>query len=294
MAKQENVLGKEKLKVPEKLPEHKIKKQKETTVYKTEDQLKEEARLRMEEQRLIQSQLKPKSEREKKVENFFFHYKGALIASAIAIVIAAFFLKDIVFSVKPDFTITMISLKYVSGEAQEQFTKYMETLAPDTNRDGKVKVNIDYIQLPSSYADPRFLPQKPKPAEGSENLPVTQGDPEMEYANIMKLMAILSANSDQIFLLDDAAFDYLKRMNAEKDENGRIINEGLDGLFMQMQEDGASNIYALPVSGTNIPLDEGDLSQFANISFYVRDWSENTKKSSDVAYTEELIQALTK
>lgn len=177
--------------------------EKRQNAYKTEEQLKQEARERREAEAKIAAQ-KPKDPAKLKRENFWYHYKWHTIIGTVLLVMAVFFVKDMFFRTMPDATVVMVSEKYFSSEDAEAIANAIEQLAGDRNGDKKVMVGVDYITLPS---------------DGAET-----GMAQVDYANTVKLTAILSAGSDLIFLLDEAAYDHIMRMSSQEDESPQTDN----------------------------------------------------------------------
>lgn len=164
-------------------------------VYKTEEELKREARIRRENEAKLAAE-KPKSKLELKRENFWYHYKWHTVIGATALILAAFFVKDMFFRTRPDATIVMVSEEYFSAESVELMGMEIGRAASDFNGDKKVYIAVDSIMLPG----------------GGEE---AEMDGRQDYASIMKLSAVLSAGIDPVYLLDEAAYRYIVGMGMQ-------------------------------------------------------------------------------
>jgi len=150
--------------------------------YKTEEQLKREAKARMEQ--AAKAPQKPKTEAQKKSENFWYHYKWHTIGITLAVVLAVFLLRDTVFRTRPDLTVVMITGAHFEQHDIERLTYAIEERTEDFNGDGKIVVSIDYMSLPAD-------------------------DDPYGYASQMRMMAVIAAAVDPLYLLDGEAFDML-------------------------------------------------------------------------------------
>jgi len=154
--------------------------------YKTEEQLKQEAKARREQAAQIPQ--KPRTEAQKKRENFWYHYKWQTIGVTLAVVLIVFFLRDTVFRTKPDITVVMIAGTPFGQDEIGRLTHAMEDVLTDFNGDGKISANIDFIFMP---ADEEF----------------------QDYASQMKMVAVITAAADPVYLLDEESFDMLLEMS---------------------------------------------------------------------------------
>lgn len=185
------------------------KKSQPPQIYKTETQLKEEARAKQEAEAEASAAM-PKSELQKKHEDFWYHYKWHTIAGVFAAFLLIFFIKDTVFRPKPDATVVIVTARYfVDGEI-EKLSSVLEGFAYDFNNDKKILISTDLISLPVTDDETGQT--------GMQAFDPTGGQQDM--ASAMKLMAVLAANSDPIYLLDDAAYNYIFNMGKGEDGNG--------------------------------------------------------------------------
>lgn len=241
------------------LPERK-KNQDDAAAYKTEDQLKAEARERQRIERLMAEKQKPKSAAGKKAENFWYHYRGAAIAAVIGAVMLALFVKDVFFKAKPDITIVMVTAKYVSGEYLDELTSAIEAHTPDINGDGKVYVSVDHIPYFPVKIDSEDL-LTPGGVEAAAMELDVQAQQEQDYNYLMKLMTVVAASTDPIYLLDQENFEYLNAMGEDNDESY--------AMFESLEQIPGGSGYALPMPETIIGA--GDIAPyFDELSFYFR------------------------
>jgi hypothetical protein len=248
-------------------------------VYKTESELKAEAAKQMEEQRLLEAARKPKSERAKKAENFFYHHKGLVAVLAIAAVVIFLFVRDIFFAERADFMVIAVSANGVSHDSRDDMSGVLSRRMTEIL--GDTAVTMDSITLPLRRFDDY---QPPADDETLGNLP-DAARLEMDYANMMKLSALIAANNDPIFLLDTAAFEYFARMNEPEGVKGFLYP-----LNAEADDSGSGNVYSLPVERLGL---SGDLAEaFAGMSFYLRDWSGDNRKAAQFAAALEFLNSL--
>lgn len=221
---------------------------KRQTVYKTEEQIKQEAAIRRENEAKLAA-ARPKSTAELKRENYWYHYKWHTIIGAVVLLLAVFFVKDIFFRTNPDATIIMISEKYFAEESIGFISKDIERFADDYNGDKKILINIDFIMLPGNGEDP--------------------GASQMDYANTMKLSAILAAASDPVYLLDEAAYRYITGMGTGEDDA-----PGTDNIF----------------EAESVPVNLPGQPEFSGMRFYLRQSS--GKNVEYYKYCEELLKKI--
>jgi len=199
-----------------------VKQEPEQPVFKTEETLKTEARERLEEQARLESQKAPVSERRKKIDNYMFHYKWHTIAIIAGAVLLVFFLRDTLFRVKPDLTLVVATSRFITQGESDALQAALEALAGDLNGDGKVVVGLDTIYLPISS----FFGHDDDDAQPDDSMVNFSGmnDAELIQASSMKLMAIVSASTDPLYLLDDDLYSYLMTMSGPLPlgENGEL------------------------------------------------------------------------
>jgi hypothetical protein len=255
----------------------------------TEEQLKAATLKRRTEQAKIDALKKPPSEQKAKVDNYWYHYKFHTLAGIFVVVLAVFFIHDLVTKVDPDATVVMISTGYVSAQTTDALQTALAENLEDRNEDGKVEVAVDFIQLSASMiaADTAEAPAAPDDAapEGDAlEAAMSGGNAEAEYANLMKMTAILSAGMDPLYLVDDVVYQHLLAMATNEDGT-------VDPLFISLPEnpDGSDR---LSVSET-ILADVPALSELDGLTFCLR---VNYKDKEDVVayydYCGELLRRL--
>lgn len=252
----------------------KKKKKGDTLVYMTEEEIKAQKLREIELMRKAAAARPPKSKRAVKRENFLYHYKFHLIAGIIGVVLIVFFVRDVFFQTKADMTVVLVSGGYMMPESVEALQAELEKYAGDINGDGKVLVSIDSITLPA-FSDEEETGEGEQ-SEGELMTDMASSDPQADYASAMKLMAVLASNTDPIYVMDQAGYDYIMRSNGEDD----AYQPG--DIFVVLEPDlpGAQS-EALPIPGTDI--ETGDYSfQFEDMSIYVRNY--NGKKEKEQQY----------
>lgn len=172
---------------------------KKQEIYKTEDEIKEEAKLRRKQEEQLSAARKPDSPSKKKLDNYWYHYKWHTIAGIAILLMAVMFLRDMVFRTQPDATIIMISEEYYFTGELEELQQQLEQSAWDRNGDGKVSIQIDFINLP---------------AENDDGTAASQD----AYATQMKLVTVVAAGLDPLYLLDESAYNWLMKMGAQGED----------------------------------------------------------------------------
>lgn len=205
------------------------KKNRTQQVYKTESQLKEEAIVKhaAEAEALATEN---KSELQKKRENFWYHYKWHTIAAIFAAVLLTFFIKDTVFRTKPDVTIVIVSGGYLGEYELSLLTDALEGYATDFNDDKKISVSTDFISLP---------PTEDEAGQNESPTPDLTGG-QQDMASMMKLMAVIAAGSDPIYLLDESAYDYISGMG--KNEEGYVADNAFEAFSVPAEKLGGEAV----------------------------------------------------
>ncbi|QNU67597.1 hypothetical protein EHE19_003715 [Ruminiclostridium herbifermentans] len=112
----------------------------------------------------------------KKVDNFFHYYKFHIIIGLVAIVLVALTVKSIVFRVEPDIRLGFIG-EINTSEFDILGTKIKEQI-PEIK-----EISFDSANYTNRYADPN------------------------EYANVSKIMVLLSASDTNVYLINKFAYD---------------------------------------------------------------------------------------
>ena len=201
----------------------------EQPVYKTEEMLKQEARERLADQQKLEAAKPPMSVRKKKLDNYFYHYKWHTIIACVGAFMLFFLLRDTLFRPKPDLTLIVATSRYIMQSETDAVQAALANYAGDINGDGRVLVNMDTINVPITSMLEE-INNGDGPQEMEDYIDMGSGaDPEMLQASIMKLMAIVAAGSDQLFLLDDELYDYLTAMAGPSPESGDGTNGSSSG-----------------------------------------------------------------
>lgn len=256
-----------------------MKKTENTGYYKTEEQLKEEARQRAAQQARIQAAKPPPSPKKKKADNFWYHYKWHTIGGIFALVLIVFFAKDVLFRTNPDATIILATASPLPAETAESLQTALEEVAWDFNGDGKVSIAVDSIYMPTgSMEEP---PESIVSADtASVDTPPSDDTPEMnmnaqqDYASVMKLTTVIAAGMDPVYLLDDALYEYMVQMGAGTtvDEQGETTRntpteEDIYKIFERL--DVAGGQVRIPVAATSLA-DNPALAPLADMAFSLR------------------------
>jgi hypothetical protein len=227
--------------------------------YRTEEQLKQAAKEQKRRQELLLASRKPKSAGEKKIENFWYHYRFAVIAAVIGLVLAALLLRDIFFRVNPDIKIVMLTEDYVSSESLERLTGAMEATSTDLNGDGRVFISIEALTFsPTGPAVGEPL------ADAGDEAAVNRA--VMDYNTAMKLTTILADGGDPLFLLDEPNYQYLQAMS---DSDSASMGEDLD-MFRVLEDLPGSSGKALPLSSTVLAGAGLEDDGIGSLAFYFR------------------------
>lgn len=173
---------------------------KKTQTYKTEDEIKQEARLRREQEAADAATKKPESKRKTKFDNYWYHYKWHTIAGVVALLLVCLFISDTFLREKPDATIVMVSDRYFAPDETDAIRKNLEQIAWDRNGDGRVYILIDSNHLAPDIDSPN----------------------ESDYAAQMKLVAVVAAGAEPLYLIDEAAYDRLMQMSGQTEDSPDI------------------------------------------------------------------------
>lgn len=265
----------------------KKERQPDTSGFKTEDQLKEEAKQRAAEQAKIDALKKPAPPRKKKAENFWYHYKWHTIAGCVALVLVVFFLKDMLFRTDPDATILMTTQQYYSQETIDAIQASLESMATDFNGDGKVSITIDYIYSPAQ-------PTEEELAEMDEMEQMQMSGGQQDYASTMKLTTVVAAGMDPLYIVDEGMYDHFLQMAAGHDEEGnpQPITEDTESMFATLEGIQGAEKDRLPLEETILATEPipGDLT---GLNFCLR-LEEAMSRSKDgyFEYCRELLRLL--
>ena len=202
-------------------PDRRKRKSEETEapVFKTEEMLKQEARERLVEQEKLIASKPPPSVRRSKFDNYIYHYKWHTIVACIGVLLLVFFIRDTVFRPKPDLSLVIATSRFITQAETEALQAALGNITGDLNGDGRVLVNLDSINLPitSIMEDLNNAGMQ----DDEESFDISSAtDPEMMQASMMKLMAIIAAGTDTLFLLDDEVYDYITMMSEPSVEDG--------------------------------------------------------------------------
>lgn len=129
-----------------------------------------------------------------KLKNFWYHYKGAVAVGTALVVIAGYFVHDLVTRPRYDALVTVASVKTLALY-QETFENDFKAYAEDLNKDGTVKVGAAMAVL------------RPKGSPDEKN--------EYIIANKAKIAGILAASENIVFLLDDVGYNHIADVKSD-------------------------------------------------------------------------------
>lgn len=158
----------------------------------------------------VPRELTPKEKR----QNFWFYHKWHIFGGLAAALILGSIIWEIATQVEPDYTIGLLTTRGLPtgiGEAlSEQLTPYFD----DRNGDGEVVVNVmEYTIATSETAD--------------------TVDPNLQMANVTKLMGDLDMGESMLFLTDDLEyFEEQYMLFAYND--GSVPEEGVKPDYSRM------------------------------------------------------------
>ena len=160
-----------------------------------------------------------------KLDNFWFYHKIHIILSICGVCIVGMMIYDIVTQVDNDYTIGLVSPKYLSPELLIGMEDAIQSIADDRNEDGNVVVGISHYQLSN---DP-------------------SGDPMTQMAATTRLSGDITAHQSMIYIIDNPDF----------------YTNILEGMFSY--NDGSQVIQGEPVDVENLGFAMGDIALFDQI-----------------------------
>ena len=136
-----------------------------------------------------------------KWENFWYYHKWHVLIAVIAVIVVAASVYSSLQTVKPDYTVGLISATAYPSDMTDELGKEMAKYGADLNHDGKVVVQVNMYQIANqaaaSAADSSGL---------SEGTAAQQVDPQIAAAYQVKLAGDISAGNSMIFLTDEESF----------------------------------------------------------------------------------------
>ena len=120
-----------------------------------------------------------------KRENFWFYHKWHVIGGVAAVALAAFFIKDVVLQVHPDYSIALLSTQFIPTGVSEKLGEALAPYFDDRNGDGKTVVEVLEYNIS---------------ADGST------ADPNVQMAGVTRLMGDIDNGTSMLYLTDDLAF----------------------------------------------------------------------------------------
>lgn len=132
----------------------------------------------------------------KAVENFFYHYKWHLIIGAFLAFVLGFMIYSSITKEKPDLNVLVTTrgnyadLTYKVKDLENAFEMY----CPDFDKNGKVHVNVYYIDMSSSSYNPEY-----------------------ENSNRTKLYGEIATGTAQLFIMNAEMFEFMAEASGVDD-----------------------------------------------------------------------------
>lgn len=157
----------------------------------------------------------------KKWENFWYYHKLHVLIAAAVVLLAAVFIAQSLQTVKPDYTVGMITSTAYSDSVIDTLQAAMQKYGKDLNGDGRVTVQINQYTI--------------SPSDGGTSSGLSGVNPEVQAAMQTKLVADLTTGSSIIFITDDASF-------RRQEQAGNHMFAYLDGSTPQDSADDYGNM----------------------------------------------------
>ncbi|HHW49442.1 MAG TPA: hypothetical protein GXX14_12620 [Clostridiaceae bacterium] len=172
---------------------------------------------------------------EKKAKNFLYYYKFHIIGAIILVILAVFFIKDVVFRVPSDLDAAFVGEIYYSDT--ELFKQNVMSKMPELR-----EMSIDAAIF----------------AEGM--------DAQMEYAMNMKTVVLFGGGTVDIFLLDKASYEKFGSQGAFENLDNiagklKIDEEKSKDLLLKTEEDPEEHLYGIDVSDSKLLKESGIIGE---------------------------------
>ena len=124
-----------------------------------------------------------------KAGNWWHYHKWHVVAVIVALVLVASFIKETVFSTKPDYQVAFVGIQNLPDDTVSALTEALQSFGEDLNGDGQVSVLVNqYVLDMDKLSD------------------TTEVDPYMQMAGLTRLSADISSRDGSfIYLLEDPA-----------------------------------------------------------------------------------------
>ena len=159
-----------------------------------------------------------------KWDNYWYHYKFVTFLVAFVVVALLLFAKDMIFKPKYDLTLNIAS-KYSFSAVNDDIAETIKPYISDYDSNGKISVMVSEMQ--TNY-------------DGTSTNPVAATTGEQ------KILAILNAGADALFIFDDMTYNVLIGSNDD------------ESIFYDFSADYPDNPY---VSGDKILIKETELGK---------------------------------
>ena len=141
-----------------------------------------------------------------KWQNFWYYHKWHVIIGVVAFVVVAWSVISSVTTVKPDFTIGLLTQKTYPDSVLNALTGEMEKYGKDLNGDGKVVVQVAQFVLPGEASSAAFPSASSDMAQQQQNLEALQ-------AYQAKWITDMSVGTSMIMISDNANFIQQEKTN---------------------------------------------------------------------------------
>ncbi len=129
-----------------------------------------------------------------KWENYWYHYKVPTFLIAFAVIALGIFAKDMIFKPKYDLTVNIAS-KYSFSAVVEDMPQVVSEFVKDYDENGKVNVMVSEMQT---------------------NYDGTSVNPVAATTGEQKILAILNAGADAVFIFDEVTYNALIGSNNDE------------------------------------------------------------------------------
>lgn len=191
--------------------------------------------------------------------NYWYFYKTPILIGGFVLILAIWFVVDMVTNVRPDMRVVIIADTLVLDEEQETIKQNVEKFAFDTNNDGKTVVTANYLNLST--------------------------DPQDEYqlAAYEQVVTLMIDEDITFYILDSSSYSYMK--------NSDVVEE-LSKFGIEYE----AHKYRIPINDTFLFNGTGSLKDRAEFYFVMKgcpaDKADKEDMQNRIACATELANAL--
>ena len=129
-----------------------------------------------------------------KWDNYWYHYKFVTFLVAFVVITLSLFAKDMIFKPKYDLTLNVAS-KYSFSAVNDDINETVAEFVDDYDKNGKISVLVTEMQT---------------------NYDGTSANPVVAATGEQKILAILNAGADAVFIFDDMTYNALIGSNNDE------------------------------------------------------------------------------